>query len=106
MAYPPPYTRRVLASAGVTSPQSYVVPAGYELSLVCVDIYNGGTLTGSSFYLEGSSLQTIWQHTFNSPNGEHAQWTGRQVFYGSEAVTFRADEATDVTATGYLLVAT
>jgi hypothetical protein len=98
------YSYRFLQGVGVSTGISMAVPAGYRGVVRCADVYSPGTLSGFQWYLEGAAGQTFWSYHETNPVGDSRQWTGRQVLFAGETLSFRSDSPVDVTVSGYLLV--
>ena len=98
------YSVQLAELTGFVGTYAFLPPDGFKLVLRDVDVYaNNGALTPVHFRIHNGSGGTIWLFQVDPDTNATGQWRGRQVIEPGHSITFSADGAFDVTASGYQL---
>lgn len=97
------YSTSFVQLEGLNGTHGVAVPPGYRGVIRDLDVYYSGTF-GGTVRLVGENGQTITFHSFPPlDEGDHFQWTGRQVINEGRVFSIVTTDNMDVTCSGYLL---
>lgn len=107
MAFTPIYSALFLRESGLTGPVFVDIGADQVFILRDVAAYNGteGVTSSSLFIMDTATNATVVFMEWGPGETGMKQWHGRQVFvpFVGNTIQVRADTATDVSLSGYIL---
>lgn len=98
------YSVSVVAAKEATSVPDYVVPVGFVLVVVDIDVYWGNQIVPPTGRVLGAAGQAFWSWAGSILAPNHAQWRGRHVITAPGHLSVAVDGGNiDVSIAGYLL---